>query len=534
MTLRTRLLAGVACLAAAPAALSLAHAATPDNALVMAWNIDAISTFDPAQIGEVVTSEIISNICDSLVDFAPEEESKVIPSLATDWEVSEDGKTITFHLNPDATFPSGRPATAEDTVWSMKRALRLGFGNAAALTDYGFTTENMDERITAPDAHTVVLKFDLVYPSNLLLQAIGAYRITTTLDREEVMAHEEDGDLGNGWLNAHTACVGPYSLVQWNQGEGVVLQANEGYYGTAPKIPRILIRHVAETGTQRLLVEQGDVDVARDLTPDDLSALEETDGVNVVSTLKPQLIFTVMNLARPPFDNEKVRLAMKYLIDYQGLGDTVMQYLGKPWNSFAQSGAWGALQGEEGTPFELDLEKAKELITEAGYPDGFEATLLIGSLPWSSPLGQHLQQNASKIGITLHIEQMANAQLFARARGRDFDSIIMAWQTGIPDAHGNASRLVQNPDNSDEAQLTQYPAWRASYQDLDYNDRVAAAVAETDEDTRREMYRTLQQDWMQTGEMAVMFQSYNVAAIRDTVQNWTWNGFRTYYTEASK
>ncbi|MDB6452334.1 ABC transporter substrate-binding protein [Falsirhodobacter sp. 20TX0035] len=529
MNLRTRLLAGAACLAAAPSL-----AATPDNALVMAWNIDAISTFDPAQIGEVVTSELMDNICDPLVNFAPEEESRVIPGFAESWDVSEDGKTLTFHLHQRATFPSGNPVTAEDTVWSLKRAISLGFGNASALTDYGFTTENMDTRITAPDDHTVVLTFETAYPTNLLLQAVGADGISATLDRKTILANEMNGDLGNAWLNAHTACVGPYSLVQWNQGEGVVLQANKEYYGDAPKIPRILIRHVAETGTQRLLVEQGDVDVARDLTPDDLAALDDTVGIEIVSALKPQLIFNTMNLSRPPFDNEKVRLAMKYLIDYQGLGDTVMQYLGKPWNSFAQSGAWGALEGEEGTPFTLDLEKAKALITEAGYPDGFETTLLIGSLPWSSPLGQHLQQNAAKIGITLNIEQMANAQLFARARARDFDSIIMAWQTNIPDAHGNASRLVMNPDNSDEAKLTQYPAWRAHYQDVGYNERVEAAVSETDEAKRREMYRTLQQDWMQTGEMAVMFQTYNVAAIRDTVKDWTWNGFRTYYPMVSK
>lgn len=529
MKFRTRLLAGVACLAAAPAI-----AATPDNALVMAWNIDAISTFDPAQIGEVVTSELINNTCDSLVEIDHVEESKVIPGLAKSWDVSEDGKTLTFHLNEGATFPSGNPVTAADTVWSLKRVLSLGFGNAAALTEYGFTTDNMDERITAPDDLTVVLKFEEVYPTTLLLQAIAAYRVAATLDSKTIMENEVNGDFGNAYLNARTECVGPYKLVQWNQGEGIVLQANENYYGKAPAIPRILIRHVSETGTQRLLVEQGDVDVARDLTPDDLAELEALDGISIESALKPQLIFTTMNAMRPPFDNPKVREAMKYLIDYQGLGDSVMQYLGKPWNSFAQSGAWGALEGDEGLPFSLDLEKAKALLAEAGYPDGFTSTLLLGSLPWSSPLGQHLQQNAAKVGVTLNIEQMANAQLFARARARDFDAIIMAWMTSVPDAHGNASRLVYNPDNSDEAKLTQYPSWRAGYFDEAMNEKVLAALTAPTEDERRAIYRDLQQEWMKSGEMAVMFQTYNVAAVRDNVQNWTANGFRTYYSEASK
>jgi peptide/nickel transport system substrate-binding protein len=520
-------------LLAASAAIS-ADAATPKDTLIMAWNIDAISTFDPAQIGEVVTSELITNTCDQLVYFDPVDEAKIIPAFAKSWEVSDGGSTLTFHLTEGAKFPSGNAVTANDVVWSLKRVISLGYGNSATLKEYGLTKDNMDAAITAPDAATLVLKFPQVYPTNLLLQAVAAGNVASILDQKAVMAHEVDGDLGNAYLKDHTECVGPYRLIQWNQGQNVVLQANEEYYGRQPALKRILIRHVTESGTQRLLVEKGDVDISRDLTPEDLKQVDGQNGVDVVSVLKPQLIFLTMNVKQKPFDNAKVRLAMKYLIDYQGLSDTVMQYLGTPWQSFAQAGAWGALKGEEGTPFALDLDKAKALLAEAGYPDGFTASLYLGSLPWSSPLGQHLQENAAKIGVTLNIEQMANAQLFAKARGREFQSIIMAWQTGVADANGNASRLVYNPDNSDEAKATQYPSWRAGYLNEDYNARVLSAAVEIDEAKRAEMYRSLQQDWMLDGEMAIMFQTYNVAAKRTEVKNWSWNGFRTYYSEASK
>lgn len=511
-----------------------ALAATPDDALVMAWNIDAISTFDPAQVGEVVTNELLQNTCDALVSFKPEAEAEVIPALAESWDVSEDGKTITFHLQRDAVFSSGNPLTAQDYVWSLKRVIALGYGNAAALTDYGFSTENMDERITAPDDYTLVLKFGEVYPSSLLLQAIAANRVTIALDQELIMQNEQDGDYGNAYLKDKTACVGPYRLAGWNQGQSVVLEANDNYYGAKPGLPRVLIRHVSETGTQRLMVEKGDVDIARDLTPEDLRELEAMDGIYVTSALKPQLIFWTFNNADEIFSHSQVRLAMKYLIDYDALGDTVMQYLGKPWNSFAQSGAFGALPEEEARPFHLDLEKAKELLTEAGYPDGFEATIFVGSLPWSTPLAQHVQQNAAQIGVNFNIEQMANAQFFAKVRGREFQTGIKAWQTGVPDAHGNASRLVMNPDNALEAQLTQYPSWRAAYQDPELNAIVEAAAVETDPEKRKAMYYDLQKRWMETGEMAIMFQTYFVAAARDTLKDWTWNGFQVYYDMASK
>ncbi|MCQ1837556.1 ABC transporter substrate-binding protein [Neorhizobium galegae] len=525
----------IAAAAALSASISLpARAATPDTALVMAWNIDAISTFDPAQIGEVVTSELMQNTCDSLVDFDPKDESKAVPLLAKSWDVSEDRKQITFHLNTGLKFPGGATATAKELAWSMQRVVLLGYGNAATLTEYGFSKDNVKERITATDDNTLVLSLDNPYPTNLILQAIGANRVSALLDQKTLISKEINGDMGNKYLATNTACVGPYKLVQWNSGESIVLQANEDYYGAKPKLKRVLIRHVAEPGTQRLLLTQGDIDIARDLSPDDLADLDGKPGLKVERVLKPQLFFWTFNAADPIFKNEKVRLAMRYLIDYDGLAKSVMTYLGVPRASFAQLGATGALDTKEGQPFKLDIEKAKALLTEAGYPDGFEANVLIGTLPHSAPIAQSIQQNASKVGVKLNLERMANAQLFARIRGREFQTGMLAWQTGVPDAHGNASRLVYNPDNRPEAKLTQIPAWRSAYQNEDFNKQVKAALLEGDPAKRNELYYALQKDVMQQGPMAIMFQMYNTVGMSGKVKDWTWNGFRVYYDLVSK
>jgi peptide/nickel transport system substrate-binding protein len=530
---RRHVLAASALLAslALPAAV---QAATPGNALVMAWNIDAISTFDPAQIGEVVTSELLQNICDSLANFDPKDEKKVVPALAESWQVSEDGQQITFRLRDNLVFPSGNKATAQDLAWSMQRVVKLGFGNAASLTEYGFTKENVEQMITAPDDRTLVMKLDKPYPTGLILQAIAANRVATILDRKTVMANEANGDLGNKYLATRTECVGPYRLRQWNAGETVVLEANEKYWGTAPKLRRVIVRHVAEAGTQRLLLEKGDVDVARDLTPEDMAAVEKTQGLALSRTLKPQLVYWGFNNANPVFANEKVRLAMRYLIDYEGLGKTIMAYNGVPRASFAQLGAFGALDEKEGQPFKLDLDRAKQLLTEAGYPDGFETTMIFGTLPYAPPIAQHIQANAAKVGVRIKLEQMANAQLFARHRGREFQTAMLAWQTGVPDAHGNASRLIANPDNRPEAKLTQYPSWRHAFQSEAANKLAAAALLERDEDKRVEMYHQLQKDMMQSGPSAIMFQSVMLAGLRGNVRNWTWHGFQAYYDLVSK
>ena len=315
----------------------------------------------------------------------------------------------------------------------------------------------------------------------------------------------------------------------------MLLQANDNYWGQKPTLKRVLIKHVSESGTQRLMVGQGDVDVARDLTPEDLKDLESSKDMSIAKVLRPQLYLWTFNLAEGgPFANEKVRLAMRYLGDYEGLGKTVMANLGVPRASFAQLGAVGALDEKQGQPFKLDLDKAKALLTEAGYPDGFTAKLIFGTLQHAAPIAQSVQQNAAKVGVNLTLERMANAQLFAKVRGREFQSAMQAWQTSVPDAHGNASRLVYNPDNRPEAKLTQIPVWRTGFQSKELNEKVDAALLEPDAAKRDALYAELQNEVMAKGPMAIMFQMYNTAAVRNDLKNWTWNGFRTYYAPAAK
>ena len=513
---------------------SVAQAETPPDTMVMARNIDAISTFDPAQIGEVVTNEIIVNICDSLVETDPEDEAEVVPAIAEDWTVSDDGTTITFNLVEDAVFPSGNPVRAEDVAWSLQRVLELGFGNAATLTEYGFTAETMETDFVAVDEHTFEINLSRPYPTDLILQAIASNRVAAVLDKETILAEEVDGDLGNKFLTTSSACVGPYSLRQWNAGEVVILEENENYYGDAPELSRWIIRHVPEAQAQRLLLEQGDIDVARDLGAEDLADLASEEGIIVDSTPLHQSLYLGFDNGQERFADDRVRHAFRYLIDYDAISETIMANLGIPRASVVPLGAYGALDEEEGQPFELNLEKAKELLTEAGYGDGFSATLYIGTLPYIAPLAQHIQANAAKVGIDLQIEQMANAQLFSAFRGRDFDLVMLSWQTAVPHAHGMLSRHAVNPDNSEEANLTMYPSWRASWYREDFNKRVEEALFEKDEAKQFEMYREIALDHLEQGPFVYMFQLLDTVAYRDVVENWQWNAFKVYYANITK
>jgi peptide/nickel transport system substrate-binding protein len=527
-------LAGALALAiAAPA-----NAATPKDSLVMAWNLDALITFDPAQIAEIFGNDIIRNVCDPLVEYKLDDVSKIEPKLAEKWVVSPDGLKITFTLRPDLQFPSGKKATAHDLAWSMHRVLYLGFGASANLTQWGFSKDKAEQQIVAADDRTLVVSLDKPYPVQLILSAAFANQVTQLLDKDEGMknAKTNDGksDYGNAFFKTGPVCVGPYRVRTWNVNDVVILERNENYYGTKPNLRRVIIRHVPESGAQRLQLEKGDIDAARLLNADDLKAVSTNKDIHIEQTVMHGYTYLAFNALDPILSNPKVRLAFRYLVDYDGITSTIVQYLGAPRASLVPTGAYGALDTKAGQPFKLDLNKAKQLLTEAGYPQGFTKKLIVSANTFSPAVAQHVQANAAKVGIKLELEQMADANLFTRARSRDFEVLQIGWGAGYPDADSMISRHAVNPDNRAEAKLAQYPSWRSSWQDQKINEMAEAAKMERDAAKRIAMYSEIQKYMMENGPMAYMFQTIRSTAIRKEVKGFMMNPFHVSYSTAQK
>ncbi|WP_375659413.1 ABC transporter substrate-binding protein [Bartonella sp. MR30HLJHH] len=512
-------------------------AKTPADTLVMAWNLDAISTFDPAQLTDVYGSEIVRNVCDNLVSTATDDPAKMVPALATHWDVSGDDHStvITFHLRDGLKFNNGKPANANDLVWGMRRVVKLKMGNAAIFNEYGITEQNVDEALQAVDEKTVVMKFDKPYPAELILNNIVASPATALLDRKTIMKHEKNGDLGNQYLKTHAACVGPYQLKSWRPGEAILLRASSHYWGQAPKLKQIVIRHVAEPGTQRLLLQKHDIDVARNLTPEDLADLQKTTDVKIKEVLEPSMMYWGFNTTNPIFAKEKVRLAMRYLIDYEGLGKKLLKGIGIPRASFVPLGNLGALDEKEGQPFKLDIQKAKQLLAEAGYPNGFEANFLVSNAPYTLLLAQSLQDSAAQAGVRLKIERLAGTQLFSKLYARAFDTIFVGWNNDSADPHTMASRLVYNPDNRFETKNTAYPSWQHGYFDAKMNQKVEEALFQKDPQKRAQIYADLQRELMQKGPYAFIYQKYGVVAMTPDIKKWVWNSApHIFYSKIEK
>ncbi len=521
-------------------AAGAAQAATPRDALVMAWNLDALITFDPAQIAEVNGNDIIRNVCEPMVNYDLKETSKIVPGTLAKWAVSDDGLTLTMTLRDDLKFPSGKAVTAQDAEWSLHRAVLLGFGNAANITEWGFTKDNIATTIKATDDRTLVFKLDRPYPVGLLLSAMFASGSTGILDREEGTKNAKitDGksDYGNAFFKTAPVCVGPYRVTRWNTNDVVILERNDNYFGEKAKLRRIIIRHVPESSAQRLLLEQGDIDVARLLNTDDLKALAANSAATVAieQTVMHGYTYLAFNGLDPIFGNPKVREAFRYLIDYDGLGKTILEFQGSPRASLVPEGAFGALDKAEGQPFKLDLGKAKALLAEAGFPNGFTKKFILSANSTSPAIAQHVQSNAAKIGVTLQLEQMADAQLFTKARAREFEMLLIGWGAGFPDAHSMISRHAVNPDNRVEAKLAQYPSWRSSWIDEKVNAMADAAKMERDPAKRIAAYHEIQRYMMKNGPMAYITQTIRPIALRKEVKGFAITPFDVAYRTATK
>ncbi|MFK7996716.1 MAG: ABC transporter substrate-binding protein [Granulosicoccus sp.] len=493
---------------------TIAQAATPDNMLVIANRIDDITTFDPAQSFEFAGSDVNRNVYGKLVNFDPMNlEAGFEPDLAQSWTVSEDGKSITFTMKEGVKFHSGNPVTAADAEFSLRRVIQLNKTPSFILTQFGFTPENIEQTIVA-EGNTLTITTDKKYATSFVLNCLTA-TVGSIVEKALVMANEKDGDLGNEWLATNSAGSGAYKVVSWKPVESVTLEANPDFYKGAPAMKRVIVQHVQESATQRLLLEKGDVDVARNLNPEDIAGIAGADGIDVDTELRGRLMYLSFNQKHPQLSNPKVVEALKYLIDYEGMQDSFLNGQWQVHQNFLPATYLGAIDDQ---PFSFDVEKAKALLQEAGV-DGMEIEAGVREAQDRIEIAQTLQNAFAKVGITLNITVGTAKQILTRYRARELDMYIGAWGPDYPDPHTNAGTFAYNPDNSDEAQATGLLAYRNAWDPGPLNDMVAAAVEEGDTDARRAMYEEIQREFQSSAPFAVMFQKTEQTGRVAAVQN---------------
>jgi peptide/nickel transport system substrate-binding protein len=496
------------------AALIAGHALaeTPKDTVVMAKQIDDIISLDPGEVFEFSGGEVMGNVYDKLLDFNVRKVSELRGRLAESWSVGDDGRTYTFKMKSGLKFASGNPISAEDAAWSLQRAVILNKTPGFILTQFGLTKDNVKDRVRATDPQTLVLVTEKQVAPSFLYYCLTA-NVSSVLDRKTVEPQAKGDDFGNDWLKTHSAGSGPYVLRSWHANESYALEANPNFSGEAPRTKRIVVRHIPEPATQRLLLEKGDIDYARNLTRDQLDALKGNAEIAIQSGPKGNVVYIGLNQKNPILAKPEIREAFKYLVDYDAIERNILSGTFIVHQSFLPDGFLGAIDDK---PYKYDLAKAKELLARAGVPNGFTANFdAPGSSPYSD-IAQAIQASVAKAGIKLEILPADQKQVITKYRARNHDAILMYWGPDYQDPHTNAQTFASNLDNSD-ATPTKTLAWRNSWDIPEMSKETQQAVEERDAEQRAARYETLQREHQKVSPFVVMFEQIEVAAHRKSV-----------------
>jgi peptide/nickel transport system substrate-binding protein len=503
-----------ACAAALPLPL---YAATPKDTLVMAMAIDDIITLDPGEAFELSAGEILGNSYDRLIRFDVNDPAKLLPDVAKSWKVSDDGKTYTFEIKPGLKFASGNPLSAEDVAWSLQRSVLLDKTPAFILTQFGLGKENVKDKVKATGPFTVTMETDKAYAPTLVFNCLTA-SVASVVDKKLVLSKEVNGDLGYAWLKTNYAGSGPMKIRDWRANEILALERNDNYSGASvngkSKLARVIIKHSKESSTQRLQLEKGDVDIARNLTPQDLDALAANKELKATSTAKGTVYYFSLNQKNPILAKPEVREAFKWLLDYDAIGKTIIKNIGVVHQNFLPQGLLGASKDK---PYKLDVAKAKALLAKAGYPNGFKVTVDMRTVQPVQGLTEAYQQTLKQAGIELEILPGDGKQTLTKYRARTHDIYIGQWGADYWDPHTNADTFARNPDNGDDAK-SKPVAWRNAWAIPELTKKSDAAAMERDGAKRAKMYQDIQAEFRKTSPFVMIYQQTEVAAYRANVE----------------
>lgn len=353
--------------------------------------------------------KVFYQLYDQLVTI--DENGEVLPDLAESWTVNEDGTEYTFKLREDVTFTNGDKMTAEDVAYSINTAVNSA--SISALTTAWKSAEVVDE-------YTVKICLDYGY--NFFLQMLST-SAGSVCNKDVVEAANKD--FSGGLPGAGT---GAFVVDEYVSGSHLTYAANENYYKGASEIKKVVFEFISEASTAAISLQSGALDYTDNINFADIEKLEETDGLELIKQDELRTVYMFCNLsegnANSPIANPKVREAISYAVNREDLKDYVYEGYGCTMSSFNYP-TWPGYDDEP--KIERDVEYAKQLMSEAGYPNGCELTLVydteyLMTFPDAAVL---LQSQLADIGITLKINPLNKSALTDAALAGTYGDLMM-------------------------------------------------------------------------------------------------------------
>ena len=417
-----------------------------------------------SQVGTLVSNIPICNIAEGLMTVTPD--GVYEPLLAESYEQVDD-VTYRFHLKKGVKFHNGEEMKAEDVVYSLQQAaISPQVKHASAALD--------PNGIEAEDDYTVLVRTTEPYAPILACLSHSANSIVCK------KAWEEQGED----FVRNPIGTGPFKLVSWTSGESIVMERFDEYHGELAKSEKLVFRIMPEAASRVVELESGGVDVIGDVPVNDLARLKDNEDFVVYAKPGMRIYPIVLNEQSELFSNKILRQAMSYATNVDDIISVVWEGAATHVHTVMPPSIAGYT--ENVMEYEYNVEKAKELMAEAGYPDGFTCKMISSEASENVKISEILQAQWKEVGVDVQIEQMENAAWLTKQGNLDFDVTVSPTNNSVGDPDGNFTKMFHS---SNIGQAGNYAAYNSPEADA----LIMAARAESDPNKRNALYEELQQ-----------------------------------------
>jgi peptide/nickel transport system substrate-binding protein len=408
------------------------------------------TTLDPQNSTEGETTRVTQNIYDTLVEYK-KDSTEIEPALATQWESSPDGKTWTFTLREGVKFHDGTEFNADavkfnfDRMMDEKNPYHVG-GNfdyfPSMFGAFKGQPGAVIKDVKVLDKYKV--QFILNQPQAPFLANIAMAFFA--IESPEAIKKYKDK------IGEHPVGTGPYKFVEgsWKRNDTITVEKNKDYWGGEPKLDKIIFKVIPDNTARLTALKSGEVDLVDGLNPSDATTIEADKNLTLYKRPSMNVGYLSFNTEKKPFDNPKVRQALSMAVNKSGLVEAFYSGLAVPAKNALPPSIWG--YNDNVKDYEYNLDKAKKLLAEAGYPNGFETDFW--AMPVSRPympqpqkIAESIQADFAKIGVKTKIVSMEWATYLKKTKNGEHSMALLGWtgDNGDPD---NFLYVLLDKDNA--------------------------------------------------------------------------------------
>jgi len=473
------------------------YAESSPNSITIAYS-SAVGNLDPHSTTYTDAVAVRYQIFEGLVWLTQNLEIK--PRLAVSWELSGDGKTYTFFLRKGVKFHDGTTFNAHAVKVNFDRVLFSNWDSSVKAY-----LEPVISRVEVVDDYTVMIELKEPYAPFLNILGVHSGLLASPKAIEDYGA-EYAG------LDKAPIGTGPFKLVEWVKGERIVLQRFEDYWGGASQIDKITYLIVPEAGARIAMLETGEADIIIRVSPDNVEYLQGVPHVKILKFPTNRVMHIALNMNHAPLDDVRVRRAINYAVDVEKIIEAILRGAGRIADCPVAPQTWGY---NSIMTYEYSPNRAKELLAEAGYPEGFSLTLEApkGRYVMDYLVAQAVQADLKKVGIEADLKLWGDFPAYLSYIGSEErgDAMLLGWATSTLDADGGMYQLL-HPDRANKF------ANAAGYANPEFGRLMNLARGELDPEKRLELYRQAEELVMKDAPWLFLYYQDVFLGVRDHIE----------------